>query len=124
MKCVIPALAMIACQSRAPEPTKPRPRDVAAVVDARSIDATDGSAAPAPRDTIASWSSTPNQPASPACIIGGNDRFIQYADDVESGALRFCLWWNLDKTGNSDAGCWRVDLATGDYAGQGGVWFS
>ena len=124
MKCVVPALAMIACQSHAPEPTKPRPHEVAAVAAAKSIDAPEKLDPPGPPVTIASWSSTPNQLASPACIIGGNDRFIQYADDAESGALRFCLWWNVDKTGNSDAGCWRVDLATGDYAGQGGVWFS
>ena len=65
----------------------------------------------------------PDPLGSPACVTA-HDRFIQYADDAERGALRFCLWWNLEKTGNSDASCWRVDLATGDYAGQGGVWFS
>jgi hypothetical protein len=110
----------------ASEPAKvARPAHDAAPADARPADASVAVAEPTvPTAVLARWSSKPATPASPACISGGNDRFIQYADADEPGALRFCLWWNLAKEGMPDTGCWRVDLRTGEYVGQGGVWFS
>jgi hypothetical protein len=52
------------------------------------------------------------------------DTFIQYADLDDEAALRFCLWWHLAKPDFPDVGCWRVDLGTGTYQAQTGVWFS
>jgi hypothetical protein len=34
------------------------------------------------------------------------------------------LWWNLSRPEQPDVGCWRVDLDTGIYVGEVGVWFS
>lgn len=92
---------------------------------ARAAGVAEASAAPtAPR--VATWSSKPagpERPRSPACIAS-SDRFLQYADLDVAGVLRFCLWWNLGRPEQPDVGCWRVDLATGTYVGEVGVWFA
>ena len=75
-----------------------------------------------PPARIARWSDKAMARPAPGCVAA-RDRFIQYAE-LDGGALRMCLWWNLGKAGFPDVGCWRVDLATGRYDGQGGVWFS
>lgn len=72
---------------------------------------------------LATWSAKRVEQTSPACSAGVADRFIQYADRSEEGALHLCLWWHLRKT-PPDVGCWRIDLQTGAYESQGGVWFS
>jgi hypothetical protein len=86
--------------------------------------------APPPRDTevaptIARWSTKPieGHASSPTCVHA-NDRMIQYAELDGDRAARFCLWWNLKNEGFPDVGCWSVDLATGTYRSEGGVWFS
>ena len=131
------ALASSACGRSAPPPADvpPVPTIRRAPVDAAPGDGAGGvavvagvaeSSAEPPAPRIATWSSKPagsERPRSPACIARG-DRFIQYADLDAGGALRFCLWWNLGRPEQPDVGCWRVDLATGSYAGEVGVWFS
>jgi hypothetical protein len=74
--------------------------------------------------TIAKWSTTPidGHASSPTCVHA-SDRMIQYAELDGDRAARFCLWWNLKNQGFPDVGCWSVDLATGSYHSEGGVWF-
>ncbi|HEX4621050.1 MAG TPA: hypothetical protein VH208_05715, partial [Myxococcaceae bacterium] len=73
---------------------------------------------------VARWSSEPRDAGSPACFSSVKDTFIQYADLEGDAALRFCLWWHLGKPDFPDVGCWRVDLGSGTYEAQTGVWFS
>ncbi|MEO7733967.1 MAG: hypothetical protein ABIY55_23590 [Kofleriaceae bacterium] len=78
-----------------------------------------------PTTRIATWSSQRTgleRAPSPACITA-SDRFVQYADLDGHGAPRFCLWWSLAAVA-PEVGCWRVELATGTYVAEGGVWFS
>jgi len=116
-------LALAACDAGkgpapAPIPPPPPPRPVPAP----------DAPAPAPRPdfepTIAKWSTKPieGHALSPACVHA-NDRMIQYAELDGDRAARFCLWWNLKNQGFPDVGCWSVDLATGTYHSEGGVWF-
>lgn len=118
-------LALAACS----RPAEPHPAPPVAAAP------TDGGVAPAdaaptsatePVMRIATWSARRDGLArarSPACIIGGADRFLQYADLDDHGAPRFCLWWNLGEDA-PEVGCWRVDLASETYVAEGGVWFS
>src|SRR5260221_14263743 len=122
VRCTMPWLiAIVACG----RPSEPARRDASMrsppPADALQLDA---AAAPAnKKQVLASWGSKPTGTPSPACIVG-TDRFVQYADVEEPGAVRLCLWWNLGNSGFPDVGCWRIDLVTGKYDAQTGVWFS
>lgn len=48
---------------------------------------------------------------------------IQYADLDADRDARFCIWFHLSKD-FPDVGCWRVELSTGTYHPETGVWFS
>jgi hypothetical protein len=105
-----------------PSPVAPldaTPRDPALAVAAPPV-------AGPPEPQVARWSARPRdgQPSSPRCLPLVRDRFIQYADLDATGDPRFCVWWNLANVGSADVACWRVELATGAYIGETGVWFA
>jgi len=116
------ALVFTACDNNAPSPPT---QSAVAVLAHTPSDAPIAAIAPRAKAVLASWSSHPpaaKYPASPRCIVSPR-RFIQYADLDAQGSPRFCLWSSPDLP-TALTGCWRVELATGAYVAETGVWFS
>jgi hypothetical protein len=121
------ALVIAACDS-APPPVAEQPPTTLpppAIAQPAIAPPTTHVAAPRRDPTIASWSSEPRHTpgsSSPSCITGPT-RFIQYADLDAHGSPRFCVW-SSPELSTATVGCWRVELATGTYVAETGVWFS
>lgn len=124
---VMCCLAAAACGDRdAPSPPPQSAPAQTPTVDALVQTPSDAPAvAVRPPPLVASWSSLPGdqtRPAWPTCITN-HTRFIQYADRDANGSPRFCVWSSPDLS-KARIGCWRVDLVTGTYVPETGVWFS